>query len=217
MRGHMKTTVILLGATLALGGCGAQFLREAGTSIDNGTFGNATMNNTQIMAGEKNYVIDLARRFAADVPSTINFAFNSSQLDAEAQSILRQHADWIRQFPEVRFRVYGHTDLVGSDAYNQRLGLRRAQAAVRYLSTLGISRDRLEAVVSYGETQPLIVTENEERRNRRTVTEVSGFVRSHPSLLDGKYAEVVYREYITSAVPPTSLEGTGGLAAGTEG
>ena len=30
-------------------------------------------------------------------------------------------------------------------------------------------------------------------------------------------AEVVYREYITSAVPPTSLEGTGGLAAGTEG
>ena len=46
MRGHMKTTVILLGATLALGGCGAQFLREAGTSIDNGTFGNATMNNT---------------------------------------------------------------------------------------------------------------------------------------------------------------------------
>jgi len=175
------------------------------------------MNNTQIMAGEKNYVIDLARRFAADVPSTINFAFNSSQLDAEAQSILRQQADWIRQFPEVRFRVYGHTDLVGSDAYNQRLGLRRAQAAVRYLSTLGISRDRLEAVVSYGETQPLIVTENEERRNRRTVTEVSGFVRSHPSLLDGKYAEVVYREYITSAVPPTSLEGTGGLAAGTEG
>ena len=61
------------------------------------------------------------------------------------------------------------------------------------------------------------MTENEERRNRRTVTEVSGFVRSHPSLLDGKYAEVVYREYITSAVPPTSLEGTGGLAAGTEG
>jgi peptidoglycan-associated lipoprotein len=39
----------------------------------------------------------------------------------------------------VRFRVFGHTDKVGSNGYNQKLGLRRAQAAVAYLSSLGIS------------------------------------------------------------------------------
>ena len=77
----------------------------------------------------------------------------------------------------------------------------------------GISRSRLEAVVSFGERQPLIVTEGRERRNRRTVTEVSGFVENHPSLLDGKYAQVVYREYIRSAEVPSTLTtvDTGGL------
>ena len=74
-----------------------------------------------------------------------------------------------------------------------------------YLTSLGISRSRLEALVSFGETQPLIVTQGRERRNRRTVTEVSGFVQGHPSLLDGKYAEVIYREYVASAVPVSTL------------
>jgi hypothetical protein len=85
------------------------------------------------------------------------------------------------------------------------LGLRRAQAAVLYLTSQGISRSRLEAVVSFGETQPLIVTEGQERQNRRTVTEVSGFVQNHPAVLDGRYAEVIYREYIVSAQPKSTL------------
>lgn len=116
----------------------------------------------------------------------------------------------------MRFRVYGHTDLVGSAAYNKRLGMARAQAVVGYLASLGISRARLEAVVSYGETQPLIVTSDRERRNRRTVTEVSGFVGSHPMVLDGKYAEVIYREYIRSAEPATGLTGISGAELSTD-
>lgn len=184
-----------------------QFYREAGSVVDSGQFGNATLHNRQVMTGEKRVAFDMAHRFASEVRSTVTFAFNSDRLDANAQAILRQQADWIRQFPEMRFRVFGHTDLVGSDAYNRALGLRRAQAVVSYLSTLGISRSRLEALVSFGETQPLIVTQGRERRNRRTVTEVSGFVQGHPRLLDGKYAQVIYREYIASAVPPSQLTG----------
>ena len=137
--------------------------------------------------------------------STVNFAFNSAELDAGARDTLREQARWIRQFPEVRFRVYGHTDAVGSDSYNKTLGMRRAQAVVAFLTSQGISRSRLEAVASFGETQPLIVTQGRERRNRRTVTEVSGFVQSHPIIMDGKYAEVVYREYINSAAPRSTL------------
>lgn len=53
--------------------------------------------------------------------------------------------------------------------------------------------------MSFGEAQPLVVTQGRERRNRRTVTEVTGFVASHPIVMDGKYAEVVYREYVESA------------------
>lgn len=187
---------------------------EAGSLVDGGNFGEANMNNHLVMTGEKSYVYDLSNRFSNEVLSTVNFAFNSAQLDNGARDTLREQANWIRQFPEVRFRVYGHTDAVGSNRYNKTLGMRRAQAVVSFLSSQGISRSRLEAVVSFGETQPLIVTQGRERRNRRTVTEVSGFVGSDPIMMDGKYAEVVYREYINSAVPTSALTAVGGGASG---
>lgn len=182
------------------------FYGEAGSFGENG-FGNSTMNNTLVMTGEKSYVYNLAQRFAAEIDSTVNFAFNSAVLDTQAQATLMRQANWIRQFPEVRFRVYGHTDLVGSNAYNQHLGLRRARSVVNFLVSHGVSRSRLEAVVSKGETQPLIYTQSEERKNRRTVTEVTGFVEDNPLILDGKYAQVVYRGYVESAVPATGLTG----------
>ena len=207
----MKNLLLATAGLVALSACSNQgqvfksYFQEAGSVVDGGNFGNANMHNQLVMTGQRSYVENLSNRFSNEVLSTVNFAFNSSQLDAEAQATLREQARWIRQFPEVRFRVYGHTDAVGSTAYNKRLGLRRAQAVVAYLATQGISRKRLEAVVSYGESQPLIVTQGRERRNRRTVTDVSGFVGTHPVVMDGKYAEVVYREYVDSAKPASDL------------
>ncbi len=204
--------LIATAGLVALTACSSQpgevyrsYTQEAGALVDSGSFGNANMNNHLVMTGEKSHVFDLSNRFANEVLSTVNFAFNSAQLDAGARDTLREQAHWIKQFPEVRFRVYGHTDKVGSSAYNKSLGLRRANAVVNYLVSQGISRSRLEAVVSFGESQPLIVTQGRERRNRRTVTEVSGFVSSHPIVMQGKYAQVVYREYVNSAVPKSSL------------
>lgn len=223
---QMKLPLLILSAGIAaLSGCSREtnaaraFYAEAGSEIETRDFGNSTMNNTMVQTGERDYAIDLTRRFASDVPNTVNFAFNSAVLDAEAQAALRRQADWIRQFPEVRFRVYGHTDLVGSNAYNKSLGLRRAQAVVGYLTGFGISRSRLEAVVSYGETQPLVYTDARERRNRRTVTEVSGFVSNNPLVLNGKYAAIIFREYVKSAVPiqETQEVSAGGAAAGSGG
>ncbi len=192
--------------------------KEAGSFIDEGYFGNATMQNTQLQSGERSYVVDLNLRFSNDVIPMVNFAFDSAALDAESQAVLRKQAAWIRQFPEVRFKVFGHTDLVGPNAYNKRLGLRRARAVVRFLSTQGISRSRLEALASFGETQPLIVTEVRERRNRRTVTEVSGLVDKNPADLNGKYAELIFREYVQSATE-RPFSDTQGLSdtAGTGG
>jgi peptidoglycan-associated lipoprotein len=212
----------LLAATalLALTACGESSVswdRELGSEVDKGHFGNATMNNTLIQTGEMSYTVALAERFAAEVPDTINFAFNSTELSAEAQEILRKQANFIKQFPEVRFRVFGHTDKVGSNGYNQRLGLRRAQAAVGYLVSLGISRSRLEAVVSYGETRPIIPTNQAEVQNRRTVTEVSGFVGSHPLVLNGKYAQIIWRDYILSGTRQHQGERADGVGQGTQG
>lgn len=216
--GAMRFSVILA-AGLALAGCSTQSINsEVGSEYESGGFGNATMNNTLVMTGQRDFAISLTRKFAADVPNTVNFAFNSAVLDGQAQAILRNQADWIKQFPEVRFRVYGHTDLVGTDAYNKALGLKRAQAVVNYLVSQGISRSRLEAVVSYGKTQPLVYTQAPNEQNRRTVTEVSGFVKSAQKPLNGKYAEVIFREYVRSAAPlpmnTVQSQTTAGVATG---
>lgn len=211
----MKKSLLLL-SVAGLAACSSapgtvyrSYFTEAGALVDGGNFGNANMNNTQVMSGERSYVFDLSNRFASEVLTTVNFAFNSAELDAGARDTLREQAAWIRQFPEVRFKVYGHTDAVGSDSYNKNLGLRRARAVVNYLASQGISMSRLQAVVSFGEEQPLIVTQGRERRNRRTVTEVSGFVKSHPTIMNGKYAEVIFREYESSAVPASTLRMVG--------
>lgn len=202
--------IIATASLVALTACSWENYNEAGSELDRGNFGVATTNNLGVQSGEINYTITLANRFADEVNSTINFEFDSATLDEQARAILRQQAQWIRQFPEVRFRVYGHTDAVGSASYNYGLGKRRANAAVRYLTSQGISRKRLEAVVSLGKTQPLIVTEGRERKNRRTVTEVSGFVERHPTVLDGKYGAIIYRDYVASGEAATALSGIEG-------
>ncbi|GAB5448820.1 OmpA family protein [Gymnodinialimonas sp.] len=211
---HSRRTVLAgLGSTLALSACGSTFVetgRPLGAHLDEGNFGAPTRNNIGVHNGDIQWAAILGERFASTVPTTINFAFNSAELDAEARSILSQQAAFIRNFPEVRFSVYGHTDAVGSNAYNQRLGRRRARAAVNFLVSQGINRHRLAALVSLGETQPVVATDGEERRNRRTVTEVTGFMENNPLVLDGRYAEIIYRNYREGG-------GAGGGAGGAPG
>lgn len=199
MRVNTSKLAMMAVLSAALMSCAApssRFNGEAGAVVDEGGFGNPTMTNHLLNTGQLSVAENLSRRFQSEVTPMVNFAFNSAVLDASAQAVLRQQASWIGQFPEVRFRVYGHTDLVGSNSYNQRLGLRRARAVVAYLTQQGISRSRLEAVASLGETQPLVVTSDRERRNRRTVTQVSGFVQGNPLILNGKYAALSQREYV---------------------
>ena len=203
-RNRIKALLAATSVIALLAGCGDvgplnSWTQEAGAFLDEGYFGDATLNNTGLQSGDRSFLIAMGERFARETRDTVNFAFNSAFLDAEAQAILRQQAVWIRQFPEVKFRVYGHTDLVGSNAYNKRLGLRRARAAVNFLVGQGVDRRRLEAVVSHGETQPLIFTQDRERRNRRTVTEVFALNANNATVLNGKYAQAVYREYVESA------------------
>lgn len=190
-------------ALTALTACDPRpFNAEVGASMDEGQFGDATTVNTAAMMGEGQATQMLGRRFAAEVPNTITFAFNSDQLTPQAMATLARQASWIRRFPEVRFSVYGYTDLVGTEAYNKGLGLRRAQAAVAYLVSQGAERGKLQALVSYGETRPVVMTPAPEQRNRRAVTGVSGFARGYAGLLNGKYAAIIMREYVESATRP---------------
>lgn len=214
----LKIKTLLVGASvLALTACGEGamfdgFNQEAGAFVDEGSFGNPTMNNTQIQNGDITFLANLNQRFSAEVPTMVTFEFDGTTLDADAKAILREQADWIRQFPEIQFSVFGHTDAVGSDAYNQSLGRARARAVVNYLVSQGVNRSRLKALTSFGERRLAVDTSERERRNRRTVTEVSGVVQNHPMVLNGKYAAVIFRDYVRSATMPQQIGGAG-LAA----
>ncbi len=197
----LKRRIFLLGALgFGLAACSetSSFHREAGARLDEGGFGNPTMHNSMLQSGQISLAEVMTHRFHAEVPSMVNFAFDSAALDQEAQAILRMQAHWMKQFPELRYTIYGHTDLVGSAAYNRQLGQRRANAVMRQLVALGVPRRSIIAVVSRGETQPLIVTSGKEPANRRTVTEISGLVR-RAQILDGQYARIIRREYVASA------------------
>ncbi|MBL4806711.1 MAG: OmpA family protein [Rhodobacteraceae bacterium] len=195
-------------ATFALAGC----LETAGTLTNQDTFAAATEQNTLIQTGQGGsaaYLQHLSARFRAEVPTMINFDFNSTVLDGEAQRVLRLQAEWIIATPTVKFRVYGHTDKVGGNSFNQRLGLRRARVAVNYLVAQGVPRNRLEAYTSLGETQPLVNTEDRERLNRRTITDVVGFAPGVSGTdFDGKRATVIYGNYYNNdpIVMPGSIE-----------
>jgi peptidoglycan-associated lipoprotein len=102
---------------------------------------------------------------------TIYFDTDKFDIDAEDQAALRQQAQYLQQYPNVRATVEGHADERGTREYNLALGERRANAAKNYLVSLGVGADRI-STVSYGKERPVALGSNEQAwaRNRRAVT-----------------------------------------------
>ncbi|TCZ87602.1 OmpA family protein [Lysobacter sp. N42] len=103
----------------------------------------------------------------------VNFDFDKSTLRPDAIAILNEAVQILQRYPQLRVEVAGHTDLCGTDAYNQSLSERRARAVYDYLTSNGIGADRLAGPTGYGESRPLENTpqtlpECKNERNRRT-------------------------------------------------
>ena len=98
----------------------------------------------------------------------VNFAFDSAQIDAASSVVLDAAADQLNECRNVAVRVEGNTDSVGTDAYNQGLSERRAEAVRSHLVGRGVSASRLTAI-GYGETHPIASNDTAEGRalNRR--------------------------------------------------
>ena len=198
-----KMTIIAVLATgMALTGC--TLYGPAGEGRNSHPYGVATAQNinAQIAYGDPaSRIRALNEAFRAAARDTVTFDFNRTALDGSARAALDQQVKWLKANQHVRMTVVGHADKVGTDAYNDRLGLRRARAVVAYLARHGISSGRLDAVESRGESEPVVQTDERERRNRRTVTSVAGFERHYVGDgLDGRYAARVYRQYVGGGV-----------------
>jgi peptidoglycan-associated lipoprotein len=89
------------------------------------------------------------------IKDTFYFAFDSSELDAEAKSALRTHARYLTKNQNAKLRVEGHTDERGSREYNVALGERRAKSVASELFNEGVTKDQV-AIVSYGEEKPAV-------------------------------------------------------------
>jgi peptidoglycan-associated lipoprotein len=98
----------------------------------------------------------------------IYFAFDKYDLLHYAQVILKDKAAWLRANASYSVWIEGHCDERGTSEYNLALGERRADAAMKFLGALGISKDRIKTI-SYGEERPADLAHNEQAwaKNRR--------------------------------------------------
>ena len=103
------------------------------------------------------------------------FDFNKSALKPEGRAKLDDLVGKIKGISLEVIIAVGHTDSVGSDAYNQKLSVKRAEAVKAYLVTKGIEKNRVYTE-GKGEKQPVADNKTSEGRakNRRVEIEVVG-------------------------------------------
>ena len=101
---------------------------------------------------------------------SVTFGLNSDRLTGRAERNLREFAKALKrpELSELNFAIEGHTDDSGSDAYNQELSERRANAVVRFLAGEGVESGRLKPR-GYGESRPK-VSQGSHPDNRRVET-----------------------------------------------
>ena len=126
---------------------------------------------TQVEVEEEPMVpsIDPAPAETLRVELDVKFDFDRQVVKPESYADIRDVAEFMKQFPQTTTVVEGHTDAVGTEAYNQSLSERRAMAVREVLvSEFGIQPGRVDAI-GFGEARPVADNDSEEGRaiNRR--------------------------------------------------
>jgi len=122
------------------------------------------------LEAERRRLEELMNRIMSD---DIYFEYDQATLTSRAKDILTEVGSILKR--ESRFTVLteGHTDERGTESYNLGLGMRRADAVVKFLTNYGVASSRLTKV-SYGEEQPKVAGHSEEAyaQNRRAAFRV---------------------------------------------
>jgi outer membrane protein OmpA-like peptidoglycan-associated protein len=102
----------------------------------------------------------------------IKFENDKAEIQPNASTVLDQTAGALQKCPDVKVRLNAYTDSNGSDAYNQKLSDRRANAVREYLESHGVAEGRIEAR-GLGESNPIADNKTAEGRaeNRRVEIE----------------------------------------------
>ena len=106
-----------------------------------------------------------------------NFEFDSAKLGATADSQLNEVAEFAAAYGEAKLDVSGHTDSIGTDAYNQKLSERRANSVKAYLVKKGVAADRIVAV-GKGESMPVASNKTKAGRADNRRVEIRSVIKS---------------------------------------
>ncbi|TVQ54458.1 MAG: OmpA family protein [Rhodobacteraceae bacterium] len=130
------------------------------------------------LAGTGATVVNTGDALLVTMPHDVTFAFGSASLQPEFVPTLTEFAATLRRYPESFVDVIGHTDNVGSAAFNQRLSEQRAQTVADFLIGRGVQRERVVAY-GFGLTQPIATNATEEgrARNRRVEIRITPFTQ----------------------------------------
>ena len=103
----------------------------------------------------------------------VNFEFNSFKLLPASENVLKTLLNYLNGNPEVRLKIAGHTDDIGTEEYNLELSINRAKAVYQWLLDNGITSDRLE-YTGFGKSLPLYKETDENYRvlNRRVEVKI---------------------------------------------
>jgi outer membrane protein OmpA-like peptidoglycan-associated protein len=127
-----------------------------------------TVNGYQDADGCPDTVPAAVKKFTGVIEG-IHFATNKADITKNSRPILDKAVQVLKDFPDVRLEVQGHTDNVASAAYNKDLSQRRAESVRNYMISKGIDASRLTAV-GYGLEVPIADNKTAAGRakNRRT-------------------------------------------------
>lgn len=113
--------------------------------------------------------------FKKNIRDRVFFAFNKSDVSADAKKVLEGQAAWLKTYGTTSATLEGRCDERGTRDYNIALGAKRSESVKAALGSLGIDGARMK-VVSFGKDKPVIAhakTEEEHAQNRTVVTAIN--------------------------------------------
>jgi len=115
-----------------------------------------------------NIKLDLLTKDTKMTFNNITFETNSAELNTDSFKELNRLIEFLKLNDNVHIELSAHTDDIGSDWYNMSLSEKRAQSAVKYLTSNGVNTKAIKAK-GYGESMPILPNTSEENRaqNRR--------------------------------------------------
>ena len=108
-----------------------------------------------------------------ELPSDILFDFDKYDIRSDAQEALGKVAVVIRVYPKKAVLIEGHTDSKGSDEYNMKLSVRRAESVKRWLRERENLRDTTFQTKGWGESKPRATNETDEGRQKNRRVEIT--------------------------------------------